>query len=49
MGDKSPKDKNKRRKQQERQVSDLNRARAEKQQRGDGGGQNTADPNRKAG
>ena len=36
MGDNSPKDKNKKKKQHDKQVQDLNKSRAEKQRHGDG-------------
>ena len=49
MGDRSPKDKQKKKKQQERNVADIHRARQEKQQRPNPDANPGSDPYRKAG
>lgn len=49
MGDKSPKDREKRKKQHDREVAEANRQRLERQNRSSGGGNSETAPARKVG
>lgn len=49
MGDKSPKDREKKKKQHDREIAEINRSKQEKQNRPHAGGNGGQDPHRKAG
>jgi hypothetical protein len=49
MGDKSPKDREKKKKQHDREIAEINRSKHDKQNKPNAGGNPAQDPQRKAG
>jgi hypothetical protein len=49
MGDKSPKDREKKKKQHDREIAEINRSKQDKQSKPNAGGNTGQDPQRKAG